>query len=197
MIFGGKESREEILAILNSQGEALDNAIFAANIGACFCAISSFESLIASLVSMSSVEVGKAVPRTTFGDAAAMIVRLGHTKGMTVGRLVTSLEKHGVAGRPIVYLRAILELRNDFIHRLQDQVPLPGDWLRYSYTLEESAEYTRYVLRHICHAQNMLPTILMKLGVLSGTSGDYGSLLWNSEDNLFGDAEEESGPQGK
>jgi hypothetical protein len=185
MLFGGTQSREEIMAILQRDEKALDNVIAMANVGAAFSAISVFEDLVGALILASKAELKTKLDATAVSAADLFMERHQEVKGSTLGRLVTVLEESGIAGRDIAYLRAILGLRNEFVHHLMQQVPLPGDWERYGYSLEMFSNYTRRVMRHIHFATSCFSRIMYRHGLLGGKFGDFGSLLWNPEGPLL------------
>lgn len=182
MLFAGKQTREEILASVSGDKDAFDNLIAMANIGMAFTQIWILEDLVAGLVMTSKVTLQRKLSAAALDSASLFLERHQSVRASTFGRLIDAIEKSGVEGRDIRYLRAILELRNDFIHRLGDQVPLPGDWERYRFTLENFSGYTRYVTRHVNTAGRFFARIMTRHGLLVGKFGDFGALLWNPDD---------------
>ncbi|WP_415922037.1 hypothetical protein [Tateyamaria sp. SN6-1] len=176
-----KENKEDILTALNEGAEASDNFLAMACVGAAFCQISVFENLVGALVLTSKANL-KSKLRMSDLDAAELF-REKHSlvSKSTLGQLVRVMEDNGLVGRDLDYLKAIVELRNSFMHRFMDQVPLPGDWQRYGYTLEEFSRYTRHIIRHVAFAENQFSKIMIRHGLLAGNFGDFGDLLWNPE----------------
>ena len=185
MLFTGNETREEIIALISEDAVAFDNVIAMANVGAAFSAIWVLESLVAGLVLISAINLQKKLSSVALDASDLLSARHSSISGATLGRLVDAIEKSGIEGRDIRYLRAIVSLRNDFVHRLGDQVPLPGDWERYGYNLEAFSSYTRYVLRHVHMATRFFSQIMVRHGLLSGKFGDFGAVLWNPNDPFF------------
>ena len=184
MLFAGNQTREEILALLSRDKAALDNVIAMANVGAAFSQIWILEDLVAGLVAASKVTIQQKLSKAALDQSSLFLERHRSVRSSTLGRLVDAIERSGVQGRDVSYLRAIVELRNDFIHRFGEQVPLPGDWDRYGYSLEDFSGYTRYVLRHVHTASRSFSRIMTKHGMLTRKFGDFGALLWNP-DNTF------------
>ena len=125
MLFSGKETREEIIAMMSESADAFDNIIAMANVGAAFSAIYVFEDLVAALVLTSKVQLRSKLTAEAISASSLLLEKNKQVRGSTLGRLVDALEKSGVEGRDVRYLRAIVELRNDFVHRFGEQVPLP------------------------------------------------------------------------
>jgi hypothetical protein len=182
MLFGGRQTREEIIEVLSSDRAALDNVIAMANVGAAFSQVCILEDSVGVLLLTSQVTLQQKLDPDALTESGLFLERLKQIRASTLGRLVTAIEKSGVIGRDIRYLRAIVELRNDFVHRLTKQVPLPGDWGRYGFTGEQFSGYTRYVLRHLCAATHYFPRIMVRHGLLAGQFGDFGGMLWNPDD---------------
>jgi len=168
MLFSGKETKDEVLNILQSDKDAFDNVIAMANVGVTFSQIVVLEDFVSALVFTSKVRLEKHLGSDALSDSELFLKRDLKIKASTLGRLITAIEKSGIEGRDIRYLRAIVELRNDFVHRFLSQVPLPGDWKRYNFTIEQFSGYTRYVLRHLSIAQHFFPRIMVKHGLLAG-----------------------------
>lgn len=184
MLFAGDETREEILSSMSGDADAFDNVIAMANVGMAFTQIWILEDLVASLVSTSKVALQRKLAKAALEGAELFLERDRQARSSTFGRLVDAIEKSGVEGRDIRYLRAVVELRNDFVHRLGHQVPLPGDWVRYGYSLDAFSRYTRYVTRHANRAVYFFPRIMTRHGLLSGKFGDFGGLLWNPDSDF-------------
>lgn len=184
MLFGGRETREEIIAVLSTDSEAFDNIIAMANVGVAFSQICVLEDSVGGLVLTSKVNLQQKLNADALTESELFLQRHREIRASTLGRLVTAIEKSGIGGRDIRYLRGIVDLRNDFVHRFMEQVPLPGDWERYGFTIERFSEYTRYVLRHISNCIHFFPRIMVRHGLLAGHFGDFGGLLWNP-DSLF------------
>lgn len=182
MLFAGKETREEIIALISSDDGAFVNIVAMANVGAAFTQIYVLEDLVAQLVSTSRAVLKQKLSQKAIDGSALFLEKNRAARASTLGRLIDAIEQSGVSGRDIRYLRAIVELRNDFIHRLGDQVPLPGDWERYGYSLERFSLYTRYVLRHVSTATRFFSRIMVRHGLLAGRFGNFGGLLWNPDD---------------
>ena len=182
MLFAGNQTREEIIALLSQDADAFDNIIAMANVGAAFSEIFVLEDLVVGLVTTSKVTLQKKLSKEAITASSLFLERNASARASTLGRLIDAIEKSGVVGRDIRYLRAIVELRNEFIHRLGHQVPLPGDWQRYGYSLEKFSMYTRYVLRHVHTASYFFSRIMVKHGLLAGRFGEFGGLLWNPDD---------------
>ena len=186
MLFAGDENREEILDLIQRDPAVFDNLIAMANVGAAFTSIAVLEDLVGVLILTSKAELKAKLNAEAIEASDLFLERYNIIKNSTLGRLMTVIEQSGVSGREIRYLRAIVELRNNFVHRLMEQVPLPGDWHRYGYTIEAFSRYTRYVIRHTNVATARISRIMQKYGLLAGKFGDYGALLWNPDDPVFG-----------
>jgi hypothetical protein len=182
MLFAGNETREEIIALISSDQGAFDNIVAMANVGAAFSQIYLLEDYVAILVSTSKVVMQQKLSKRAIEASDLFMEKHRSARSSTLGRLIDAIEKSGVEGRDIRYLRAIVELRNDFVHRLGDQVPLPGDWERYGYSLRQFSRYTRYVLRHVNTATRVFSRIMVRHGLLAGKFGDFGGMLWNPDD---------------
>ncbi|MBL8595846.1 MAG: hypothetical protein JNK01_24405 [Devosia sp.] len=174
---------------MSADKDAFDNVIAMANVGMAFTQIWILEDLVAGLVTTSKVTLRRKLSAAALDAASLFLERHQSVRSSTFGRLVDAIEKSGVEGRDIRYLRAILELRNDFVHRLGHQVPLPGDWTRSGFSLEEFSGYTRYVIRHINTASRRFSRIMTRHGLLAGKFGDFGALLWNPDDPFLNGAE--------
>lgn len=190
MLFGGNQTRDEILNLVSSDRQALDNLVAMANVGAAFSEICVFEDLVGSLCLISRVELQQRLDAEALSASQLLLDRHKQIRSSTLGRLVTALEKSGISGRDIRYLRNIVDLRNDFVHRLTEQVPLPGDWARYDYSIEQFAEYTRFVLRHISSATHFFSRIMHRHGLVAGKFGSFGAILWNPDDPDWNEREE-------
>lgn len=186
MLFGGTQTREEIIDALSNDGSVFDNVIAMANLGGVFSQLCILEECVGGLILCSKVQLELKLDPEALSNSDLFVEKYKKIRAFTLGRLMTVIEKSGIVGRDIRYLRAIVELRNDFVHRLSDQVPLPGDWERYGYTLEQFSEYTGYVFRHMSAATHYFPRIMVKRGLLAGKFGDFGALLWNPEGYLVG-----------
>jgi hypothetical protein len=182
MLFAGNETRGEILAIISENEGALDNLIAMANVGAAFSGIFVLEDLVGGLVTVSKVVLQQRLSPHAVEAASLFLEKNKSVRSSTLGRLIDAIEKSGVEGRDIRYLRALVELRNDFVHRLGHQVPLPGDWERYGCSLERFSRYTRYVIRHVGVATRFFSRIMVKHGLLAGQFWDFGGMLWNPDD---------------
>lgn len=185
MLFAGNQTREEIIEALSHDRDAFDNIIAMANVGAAFSQISILEDLVVGLVLTSKVSLQQKLSPKALDESSLLMERYRDVRSSTLGRLIEAVEKSGIEGRDIRYLRGIVELRNDFIHRLGDQVPLPGDWPRYGFSLEQFSRYTRYVTRHAHAAGYFFSRIMTKHGLLAGKFGAFGALLWNPDDPMF------------
>ena len=181
MLFGGNQTHEEIINDIVNNVTGFDNLIAMANIGAVFSAISVFEDSVAILISTSKASLSKKLDQSAIADADLFLERHNYERGSTLGRLVTVLEKSGMEGRDVRYLRSIVDLRNDFVHRLMDQVPLPGDWTRFGYSLERFSQYTKCMLRHVHFASYHFSRIMVKNDLLAGEFGSFGGFLWNPD----------------
>lgn len=182
MLFGGRETREEIIDLLSRDRQAFENVISMANVGAVFSQICVFEDLVSTLCLVSRVSLQQKLNPEALSESQILLESHKQIRSSTLGRLVTTLEKSGINGRDIRYLRKIVNLRNDFVHRFAEQVPLPGDWDRYNFTVEQFSKYTRFVLRHVSFATHSFSRIMHRHGLVGGTFGDYGALLWNPDD---------------
>lgn len=169
---------------MSRDGDAFDNIIAMANVGAAFSEIFVLEDLVAALVGTSKVTLRQKLSEEAISLSSLLLDRHKSVRSSTLGRLVDALEKSGIQGRDIRYLRAVVELRNDFIHRFGEQVPLPGDWARYGFSLEEFSRYTTYVMRHVSTARRSFARIMTRHGMLVGKFGDFGALLWNPDHPL-------------
>lgn len=181
MLFAGNQTREEI-GIISRDKEAFDNMVAMANVGAAFTQIWILEDLVTALVATSKVALERKLSKEALDESSLFLERHRKIRSSTFGRLIDAIEKSGVEGRDIRYLRSIVDLRNDFVHRLGEQVPLPGDWARFGFSLEEFSKYTRYVLRHVHSAGYFFSRIVTRRGLLAGKFGDFGGLLWNPDD---------------
>ena len=189
MLFAGNQTREEILAALSEDAGEFDNIIAMADVGAAFTQIWVLEDLVAGLVMTSKVTLQHKLSPAALEESSLFLERHRSVRSSTFGRLIDAIEKSGVEGRDIRYLRSIVEIRNDFVHRLGHQVPLPGDWERYGYTLEKFSEYTRYVLRHAHSATRFFSRIMVRHGLLAGKFGSFGGFLWNPDDPFWDDSQ--------
>lgn len=185
MLFGGRETREEIIAVLSSDSGTLDNVIAMANVGIAFSEICVFEDLVGGLINTSKIVLQQKLKSEALTEADLFLARHKEIRASTLGRLVTAIEKSGIGGRDIQYLRGIVDIRNDFVHRFNEQVPFPGDWERYGFTVEQFSNYTSYVLRHIRCASRYFSRIMVRHGLLAGKFGDFGGLLWNPDSPFF------------
>jgi hypothetical protein len=196
MLFGGSQTREEILDVISKDIGALDNVIAMANVGGAFSQICILEDSVNTLILTSKVKLQLKLDPEALTESELLMERHKQISASTSGRLVVAMEKSGIVGRDIRYLRAIVELRNDFVHRLMKQVPLPGDWERYGFTGERFAEYTRYVLRHISAATHYFPRMMVRHGLLAGQFGNFGAMLWNPDDPFFGPLADDQAQKG-
>ncbi|MBY8978191.1 hypothetical protein KHP62_20440 [Rhodobacteraceae bacterium NNCM2] len=191
MLFAGSESRAEFLKAIENDQRAYENVVAMANVGMAFSTICILEDLVAGLLTNSKAQIKSKLDSDAVSAADLFLERHKLVRASTLGKLVTVMEKSGVSGRDIRYLRAIVELRNDFIHHFMDQVPLPGDWERFGFSLEEFSAYTRFVIRHVHFAESRFSKIMHRHGLLAGTFGDFGAILWNPNDpfanRIFGD----------
>lgn len=185
MLFAGNQTRQEILELISKDKGSFDNLIAMANVGAAFSQICVLEDLVGGLILTSRVVLQKKLSRKALNESELFLERHNYIKSSTLGKLVTAIEVSGIEGRDIRYLRAIVGLRNDFVHRFMEQVPMPGDWERYGFTLEQFTEYTRYVLRHIAAANHYFSRIMVKHELLAGKFGEFGGLLWNPDNPDF------------
>jgi hypothetical protein len=187
MLFGGKESREQILQALSNDRRIFENVVAMANLGAAFAEICVFEQQVATLVLSAKVELQEKLDQKEL-SASEILLKRHHAIGFfTLGKLVNVIEKSGISGKEIRYLRRIVDLRNDFIHRLLAKVPLPGDWERYGYDVENFSGYTKYVMRHLNFATMSFPGIMIKYGLLKGKITDSGYFMAHPEDDFFDD----------
>jgi hypothetical protein len=182
MLFAGDETREEILNVLKTNKDSFENVVAMANIGMAFTQIIIFENQVAELVSIGKVQLKKKLAPKALSASQLYLDRLNDINSSTLGRLITAIEMSGIAGRDIRYLRAILELRNDFVHKFTKIVPLPGDWARHGFTVERFSEYTRFVTRHANRASFFFPRIMVKHGLLAGTIRGDGWFLGHPDD---------------
>ena len=181
MLFTGKEKPEQIIRIISDDSDAFENIVAMANIGAAFTQICILEDSVSSLVLISKVTLQKKLDSAALSETDLFMQRMEDVGTSTLGQLVTAIEKSGMTGRDIRYLRTIVRLRNDFVHRFLRQVPLPGDWQRYGFDLERFSEYTAYVTKHVWMAGRLFPRIMFKHGLVGGTFGDFGSILWHPD----------------
>ena len=181
MKFGGYGSRDELLRSVSHDNQSLDTLIAMSNVGHAFSAISIFEDLVAGIIATSKAEISLKLDLDEASAAELFIARNDVIRRSPLGGLMKALRKSGIEGRDITYLNAIVDLRNDFIHRFMRQVPLPGDWERYGYSLEQFAEYTTYVIRHIWFANYSFSRIMHKHGLVKGSFGSYGALLFHPD----------------
>lgn len=188
MLFAGKQTREEILDNVSGNKDAFDNLIAMANVGMAFTQIWILEDLVAVLVMTSKVTLQRKLSPAALDAASLFLERHESVRASTFGRLIDAIERSGVKDRDIRYLRGIVELRNDFVHRLGHKVPLPGDWERYGFSLEQFSRYTRHVTRHMNTAGRFFSRIMTRHGLLEGQFGDFGAVLWNPDDPMLGGA---------
>jgi hypothetical protein len=187
MIFAGQESRDDIMRMLSTDESAFDNVIAMANVGMAFSQVCIFEDHVSAIILMSKTTIEHKLGPQIVSDSEIFLERHKKVRGATLGRLLDALEKSGIEGRDIQYLRQIVQLRNEFVHRLMEQVPLPGDWERHRFTLERFSEYTRYVIRHVNFATRVFSRIMFRHGLVAGQFGEFGALLWHPD--MFDDAD--------
>ncbi|WP_306047893.1 hypothetical protein [Nioella sp. MMSF_3534] len=166
---------------INSDVASLDNVLAMACIGAAFSAICTFEDLVAVLVTSSKAQLSTRLDPVAVEASGLFLERHAVVQRSTLGALITAIEKSGIDGRDIRYLRTIVAIRNEFIHNFMGQVPLPGDWLRYGFTLEQFSAYTRWVARHVNFAKAVFSRIMVKNELLAGRFGSYGAILWHPD----------------
>jgi hypothetical protein len=182
VLFAGHETRDEILKQISSSEPALDNLLAAANVGMAFMLISIFESQLVNLIDVSATKLKNNHASGEYFDAEVTLERRKELNSATMGRLVVLLEASGVDGIASRYLKALVDIRNEFIHHFGKVVPFPGDWERYGYTLEQFSAYTRFVTRRFHFASNYLPRILSRAGLIAlDGSKDFGYLAWHPE----------------
>ena len=177
MLFCGKESREEILELISTDEDAFDNIIAMANVGMAFCQICALEDHVGGLILISKTQLSKKLKPNSIDKAELLLEKHKNINNSTLGRLITAIEESGIKGRDIRYLRKIVNIRNNFVHRFNSQVPFTGDWERYGYTLQKFTEYTRYVTKHTNCAQYFFSRIMVKHGLLAGQFGDFGAII--------------------
>jgi hypothetical protein len=182
MRFAGENSSKELLNLISNDQCEFDSLIAMANIGRAFSSLHLLEDSAIALVTTSRVTLEKKLDSIALDKAELFLERRRRTKASTLGRLISAIEESGVKGRDIEYLRAVVEIRNDFIHRFTEQVPLPGDWQRYNYSLASFSDYTWYVIRHAHKANYFLSRIMVKHGLLEGEFGSFGAVLFNPDD---------------
>lgn len=175
--------------MINDDPGERDNFLALACVGAAFAEICTFEDLVTGLVSTSKAKLFETLDTAEIERADLFLKTHRAASQSTLGRLVTVIERSGVDGRDIRYLRAITDIRNDFVHRFMDQAPLPGDWERFGYSLEQFSSYTRYVVRHVGFAKRMFSRIMVRHGLLTGDFGPFGAILWNPDEPLEGEAD--------
>lgn len=184
VLYVGNETREEILKAISDNPIYLDNLLAMANTGMAFSSIYLLEELVAALIGNSKARLSESLDGSHPSTAELFLERHAKTRSSTLGRLVSALEASGFGGKDLRYFRAIVSVRNDFIHRFGFMVPLPGDWPRFNYQLEDFSAYTRYVIRHMYFAQHRFPRSMVKFGLLEGEFGDFGGLLHHPDSLL-------------
>ncbi|MCG7629203.1 hypothetical protein MHM88_15440 [Epibacterium sp. MM17-32] len=166
---------------VSHDSQSLDNLIAMANLGRAFSAISVFEDSVATTISISKTEIAMKLDLDEADAVELFASRNGSIRRAPLGILMKAIRKSGIEGRDITYLNAIVDLRNDFIHRLMEQVLLPGDWERFGYSLEQFSAYTSYVSRHIGFATYSFSRIMLKHGLVRGSTGSFGALLYHPD----------------
>jgi hypothetical protein len=73
VIFGGTQSREEILEGITNDRDALDNVIAMANVGAAFASIVIFEDLLAALILSSKAQIELKLTATAVSEAELLL----------------------------------------------------------------------------------------------------------------------------
>lgn len=181
-MFGRNLDRKKLLTQLQENSDSLDNVLAMTHIGFAFCAISTFEDLVSNLVLTSKAQLKSKLDAQATSAEDLFLERYHNTRRSTLGALMKVIERSGIEGRDIDYLHAIVRLRNNFIHNFMSQAPLPGDWDKYGYSLEDFVLYTEHVMMHVNFANNHFSRIMVKHGLLEGQFGSFGALLWNPDD---------------
>jgi hypothetical protein len=165
-LFAGRQTKAEILQVLSEDDAAYDNVLAAANVGMAFMLIARFERHLATLITISATKLKANHVASGDVDASVFLKRHDEVSSSTMGKLVRLLEASGIEGKEKRYLKALVEIRNNFIHHFQSMVPLPGDWERHGFSLEDFSRYTKFVTRRFHFASNLLPYILAKAELL-------------------------------
>jgi hypothetical protein len=166
VLFGGRQSKEDVLAAIAENNQVFENVIAMANLGAAFASISIFEDSISLLVLISSAKIKSRLTGDEIDKAELFLERHDHMRKATLGSIIETLRKSGVLGRDMAYLEALLKLRNEFVHNLMGLVPLPGDWERFGFTLKEFSQLTEHVTRHFQFASHAVPRILSRRNLI-------------------------------
>ncbi len=110
--------------------------------------------------------------------------RLDAISRSTFGTVVSLLVSAGIRERDAAYLRSIVQLRNEFVHKLSKIVPFPGDFEKFGFPRSEYMKRVYYYGKRFNRAERYLPKILADAGLIVRKS--FGPDGWGiSNPNIF------------
>jgi hypothetical protein len=108
VLFTGNQTREEIIEAISRDRNAFDNIIAMANVGAAFSQISILEDLVVGLILTSKAMLQQKLSEKALDESSLFMARYRNVRSSTLGRLIEAVEKSGIEGRDIRYLRRIV-----------------------------------------------------------------------------------------
>lgn len=181
-------TREQVIKAFEAELTEFEVVYAMAKVGWAFCQIQVFEGLVHGLIlTASKVRVGKPQKYSAFDVGARMLLKNEKLSKSMLGQMTSHLKNAGIGSRDAHYLELLVKLRNEFIHRFTHQVPLPGDWERFRFSAHQFAAYPQYVGTRFEYGCHYFPKIMLNAGLLTGTSGDFGRLLWDPDDEFWAD----------
>jgi len=177
--FGFLKTRSIVKKIGSESGYA-DNLFCSHYLGWSFMRLQLLEETTVALVCQCDeervhIKLGKRV--IDWPDASERWKALSQS---TFGTVVRLLRDAGINKQRDLYLGAIVELRNEFVHRLNGVVPYPGDFNRYNWDRSQYAERVFGYGRRFMRAQEFLPKILADEGLITRIDlGEAGWILQN------------------
>jgi hypothetical protein len=153
-----EHSREILLKALVEDSEFLDVTYAMSLTGLAFVTVSNFEAQLGSHMLMASkLKIDKKSQYEDLDAAQTLLLKHGNIfQKSTLGQLIKALRESGLSERDVRYLLALLERRNDFIHRFSAQVPLPDEWERYGYDRVDFCRYPARIARQFWFATENL-----------------------------------------
>ena len=174
-------SKSKLIEMLNTDSEFSDYYMILSEIGSAFLTLAIFEESAASNIIISKTKLSQKLSGDAIEEAGLFSERVENVSNSTLGRLVSALENSGLKGRDISYLRAIVGLRNEFVHRFTQQGPLPDQWYRFGYGPSDLSVYLQYFERHIQTARRQLPRIMLHRGLLAGEKTKLGIFVYHPD----------------
>ena len=176
-------SREDLAELVDKSEQDRLAALYTLQIGRLFCSIGLLEQATVTQLSMF----------VSHTDEDTKHWRSEHDKlrKSTFGQLVSRMERHGIAGRSLTYLKKLNALRNNVVHGLFWDFPFPGDPDIDQAWLTSAIDHLERIQLHFRFAEVHLSNFLIRSGCLDFVDLGEGVRLVGPKGSwLFGDPEE-------